>query len=181
MVLNSLPPGCQPAASWSFCKRYASRFLRMFLRHLIPIQLAAVLGAARNNLREALQLFKQTGYEIRDRQLVDIKTGEPYEIEFLGNNAGFERIFLFYKPSLERIGINVTVRTVDEAQYENRLRNWDFDIITYAWPEILSPGSELRDYWGSQAADQAGSDNVIGINNSGCRYDNWPNPRGKEP
>lgn len=120
-------------------------------------------GAARNNLREALQLFKQTGYEIRDRQLVDIKTGEPYEIEFLGNNAGFERIFLFYKPSLERIGINVTVRTVDEAQYENRLRNWDFDIITYAWPETLLPGSELRDYWGSQAADQAGSDNVIGI------------------
>ena len=57
----------------------------------------------------------------------------------------------------------MTVRTVDEAQYENRLRNWDFDIVTYAWPETLLPGSELRDYRGSQAADQAGSDNVIGI------------------
>jgi microcin C transport system substrate-binding protein len=122
-------------------------------------------GAARNNLREALRLLKQAGYEVRDQQLVDTKTGEPYAIEFLGNNPGFERIFLFYKPSLERIGINVTVRTVDEPQYENRLRNWDFDIITYAWPETLSPGSELRDYWGSPAADKAGSDNVIGIKN----------------
>jgi microcin C transport system substrate-binding protein len=121
--------------------------------------------AARNNLRQALRLLKQAGYEVRDQQLVDVKTGEPYTIEFLGNNAVFERVFLFYKPSLERIGITVTVRTVDEPQYENRLRNWDFDIITYAWPETLQPGNELRDYWGSQAADQAGSDNVIGIKN----------------
>jgi microcin C transport system substrate-binding protein len=122
--------------------------------------------ADRNNLREALRLFKQAGYEVRDQQLVEIKTGEPYAIEFLGNNGLFERVFLFYKPALERIGIAVTVRTVDEPQYENRLRNWDFDIITYAWQETLLPGSELRDYWGSRAADQAGSDNVIGIKNS---------------
>ena len=57
------------------------------------------------------------------------------------------------------------MRTVDEAQYENRLRNWDFDIITYAWGESLLPGNEQRGYWGSQAADQPGSDNVIGIKN----------------
>ena len=59
----------------------------------------------------------------------------------------------------------MSVRTVDEAQYENRLRGWDFDIITYAWGESLLPGNEQRDYWGSQAADQAGSDNLIGIKN----------------
>ena len=72
---------------------------------------------------------------------------------------------MFYKPSLERIGITVTVRTVDEAQYENRLRNWDFDIITAAWGESLSPGNEQRGYWGSQAADQIGSFNLVGIKN----------------
>jgi microcin C transport system substrate-binding protein len=74
-------------------------------------------------------------------------------------------VFLFYKPSLERLGIAVTVRTVDQAQYENRMRNWDFDIITMSRGESLSPGNEQRGYWGSQAADQSGSPNVIGIKN----------------
>jgi len=69
------------------------------------------------------------------------------------------------KPSLERLGMVVAVRTVDEAQYENRLRSWDFDMITSAWGESLSPGNEQRGYWGSQAADQPGSLNIIGIKN----------------
>lgn len=122
-------------------------------------------GAVRNNLREALRLFKEAGYEIRDQQLVNSKTSEPFTVEFLAAGPGFERVFLFYKASLDRLGMNVTVRTVDEAQYENRLRGWDFDIITNSWPESLSPGNEQRGYWGSQSADQPGSDNLIGIKN----------------
>ena len=59
----------------------------------------------------------------------------------------------------------MTVRTVDLAQFENRLRTWDFDITTFAWRETQMPGGELHDYYGSQAADQSGSDNVIGIKN----------------
>ena len=122
-------------------------------------------SAALTNLREAVRLFKQAGYEVRDQQLVNGKTGEPFTVEFLANAPIFERVFLFYKPSLEKIGITVTVRTVDEAQYENRLRSWDFDIMTFAWGESLLPGNEQRGYWGSQAADQAGSYNVVGIKN----------------
>ena len=76
---------------------------------------------------------------MRDQQLVNSKTGEPFTIEFLSNAPIFERVFLFYKPSLERLGINVSVRTVDEAQYVNRLRSWDFDIITYAWGNRSCP------------------------------------------
>jgi microcin C transport system substrate-binding protein len=120
---------------------------------------------ARNNLRQAMRLFREAGYEIREQQLVNAKSGEQFSVEFLGNSPLFERVFLFYKPSLERVGINVSVRTVDEAQYENRLRSWDFDIITYAWGESLLPGNEQHDYWGSQAAGQPGSENVIGIKN----------------
>ena len=122
-------------------------------------------AAVRNNLREALHLFKEAGYEIRDQQLTHSKTGEPFTIELLGNTPLFERVFLFFKPSLERLGIDVTVRTVDEAQYENRLRTWDFDIIIYAWGDTLLPGNELRGYWSTEAADQPGSDNIIGIKN----------------
>jgi microcin C transport system substrate-binding protein len=121
--------------------------------------------AVRKNLLEATRLLRDAGYSIRDQLLVDSRSGEPFAVEFLGNYPILERVFLFYKPSLERLGITVSVRTVDDAQYENRLRSWDFDIVTYAWGETRLPGSELRDYWGSEAAAQSGSGNVIGIQN----------------
>jgi microcin C transport system substrate-binding protein len=121
--------------------------------------------AVRNNLREAIRLLKEAGYEIQNQKLIDSKTGTPFAVEFLADDPNFERVFLFYKPSLDRLGITVSVRTVDDAQYENRLRNWDFDIITNSWGESLSPGNEQRGYWGSQAADQPGSLNLIGIKN----------------
>jgi microcin C transport system substrate-binding protein len=119
----------------------------------------------RNNLREAIRLLKEAGYEIRDRKLVNAKTGEKFNIEFLVQEPTFERVVLFYKPSLERLGIEVSVRTVDDAQYENRVRNWEFDIVIETWPQSLSPGNEQRAYWGSQAADQPGSRNLAGIKN----------------
>jgi microcin C transport system substrate-binding protein len=121
--------------------------------------------AVRANLREAIRLFKEAGYEIRNERMIDSKTNEPLTVEFLAEDPSFERVFLFYKPSLDRLGIGVSVRTVDVSQYENRLRNWDYDVITASWPESLSPGNEQRAYWGSQAADQTGSANYIGIKN----------------
>jgi microcin C transport system substrate-binding protein len=121
--------------------------------------------AVRNNLREALALMREAGYEIRDTKLVDSRSGEPMRLELLTEQPAFERVMLFYKPSLERIGITVSVRTIDSSQYENRLRQWDFDIIIYSQGESLSPGNEQRGYWGSQAADIPGSQNVIGIKN----------------
>ncbi len=121
--------------------------------------------AVRANLHEAVRLFKEAGYEVRDNVLVETKTGNPFEVEFLAEDPSFERVFLFYKPSLDRLGVTVTVRTVDETQFENRLRSWDFDILSAAWGESLTPGNEQRGYWGSQAADQPGSLNIIGIKN----------------
>jgi microcin C transport system substrate-binding protein len=121
--------------------------------------------AVRGNLREAVRLLKEGGYEVRDRKLVNVKSGEPMNVEVLAKDANDERIILFYKPGIERLGIGVTVRTVDDAQYENRLRSWDFDMMVTLWPQSLSPGNEQRDFWGSQAADRSGSRNYIGIKN----------------
>jgi microcin C transport system substrate-binding protein len=121
--------------------------------------------AVRGNLREAIRLLKEAGYEVRDRKLVNVKTNEPMTVEVLARDANDERIILFYKPGLKRLGVSLTVRTVDDAQYENRLRSWDFDIMIYLWPQSLSPGNEQRDFWGSQAADRSGSRNYIGIKN----------------
>jgi microcin C transport system substrate-binding protein len=121
--------------------------------------------AVRANLREAVRLAKEAGFEIRDKWLVDNRTGEPLTVEFLNEQPDFERIILFYKASLERLGVTVTVRTVDPSQYENRLRNWDFDIVTALWLQSLSPGNEQRDFWGSQAADTPTTQNLCGIKN----------------
>jgi microcin C transport system substrate-binding protein len=123
--------------------------------------------AVRANLREATRLLREAGWEIRNQKLVNAKTGEPMTVELLNiaTSAAFERLLLFYKPALERLGIAVTVRNVDEAQYENRERNWDFDIVVGSWRESLSPGNEQRENWGSKAADVVGSRNLIGIKN----------------
>jgi microcin C transport system substrate-binding protein len=119
----------------------------------------------RANMREALRLLKEAGYEVRNHKLTDVKTGEPFSIEFLisAGDSNSERFTSFYKPSLERIGITVTLRSVDDTQFINRERNRDFDIMTNVWGESLSPGNEQRGNWGSQAADQPGSENLVGI------------------
>lgn len=119
----------------------------------------------RNNLRSALMLLRDAGYEIKDTKLVNAKTGERLKVEFLLSQPTFERVVLTYKQSLERLGIEVSLRTVDTSQYENRLRQWDYDIIVSSWGQSLSPGNEQREYWGSKAADRPGSRNSIGIKN----------------
>lgn len=120
--------------------------------------------AVRANLREAAKLLKEAGFEVRDHKLVD-STGKPLSVEILVQDPSSERIALFYKPSLERIGVGASIRVVDDAQYQNRLRSFDFDMIIDQWGESLSPGNEQREFWGSQAADMPGSRNTIGIKN----------------
>lgn len=120
--------------------------------------------AVRANLREAARLLKEAGFEVRERKLVDAQ-GKPVSVEILVQDPSAERIALFYKPSLERIGVGVSIRTIDDAQYQNRLRSFDYDIIIDSWGQSLSPGNEQREYWGSAAADQPGSRNSMGIKN----------------
>src|SRR3954462_7980718 len=120
--------------------------------------------AVRNNLREATRLLKEAGCEIRERKLVDA-AGKQVSVEILVQDPSAERIGLFYKTALERIGVTTSIRVVDDAQYQNRIRSFDFDIVMDVWPESLSPGNEQREFWGSQSADQPGSKNVVGIKN----------------
>jgi microcin C transport system substrate-binding protein len=122
----------------------------------------------RANLLEGMRLMREAGYEVRDQKQVNLRTGEVLGVEILSQTSdpsGGERFINFYRPSLVRLGIDVTVRGVDDIQYENRLHNFDYDIITASWPQSLSPGNEQRDMWSSQAADTHGSRNYVGIKN----------------
>jgi microcin C transport system substrate-binding protein len=117
----------------------------------------------RDNLTKALALLQEAGWIFQDRALVNAKTGQPFKFEILLSDPTWERIVLPFVGNLKRLGIEASVRTVDSAQYENRVRNFDFDILVQSWGQSLSPGNEQREYWGSQAADLAGSRNVVGI------------------
>ena len=121
--------------------------------------------AFRANLREATRLLREAGYQVRNQVLVNSKTDEPLTVEFLVERPQYERIALIYQASLKRLGIDATVRTVDQAQHENRVRSFDFDVIISSWPQSLSPGNEQLGFWGSKAADRPGSRNVAGIKN----------------
>ncbi len=121
--------------------------------------------SVRTNLREAVRLMQEAGFELKGNRLVSKATGEPFTLEFLGFDANSERYLLPYKTALERIGVGVTLRIVDAAQYQNRLRTFDFDATTTVWGQSLSPGNEQRDYWGTAAADRPGSRNLAGIRN----------------
>ncbi len=118
-------------------------------------------GNNRAGLREALRLFKEAGWEIKDGRLV--KDGKPFEFEILLSNPSFERVALPFKQALERIGINASVRTVDTAQFQRRTDTFDFDMIVGGAPQSLSPGNEQREFFGSAAAKQEGSRNLSGI------------------
>ncbi|WP_373237496.1 extracellular solute-binding protein, partial [Cohaesibacter celericrescens] len=145
----------------------------------------------RDNLKTALALFKEGGWEPKTEVdetkkktgffhsiLVAIgvesdptKTvmrndkGEAFEIEFLVSSPATERIALRYQASLQRIGVALTVRFVDSAQYVNRLRSRDFDMAYLAWGQSLSPGNEQREYFGTASADREGSANYAGVKN----------------
>ncbi|ACL55555.1 extracellular solute-binding protein [Methylobacterium nodulans] len=124
--------------------------------------------AQRANLREAVRLLQAAGYTQRNGQMVEAATGQPLTVEFLGYDNSAERIVLPYKQQLERLGIRVSLRIVDPAQYQNLVRSFDFDALALnSWPESLSPGNEQRDFWGSAAADRPGSRNLAGIKDAG--------------
>jgi microcin C transport system substrate-binding protein len=118
----------------------------------------------RRGLRKAFKLLKAAGWVVKNRKLVNAKTGEPMEFEILTESQEFERILLPFAKNLERLGVKARVRLVDPAQYEALLRNFDYDVTTLNFDQSLSPGIELRSYWSSQTANVDGSQNWLGVN-----------------
>ncbi len=124
----------------------------------------------RANLRRAYRLLQEAGWKPGADGILHNAAGEPFTVEFLLVSPAFERIVLPYVRTLKRLGIRASVRTIDSAQYERRVKNFDFDIIVASWGQSLSPGNEQRNYWGSAAADRPGSRNYAGIKDPAVDY-----------
>ena len=122
-------------------------------------------GFMRKELQEATKLLQEAGWELQEGKLINKKSGSKFEFELLLVSPAFERIVLPFKDNLAKLGIDVSVRTIDSAQYQNRLDGFDFDMIVSTFSQSLSPGNEQRNFWGSDAAKTNGSRNIIGISN----------------
>tara|TARA_R110002124_G_scaffold65102_1_gene178169 strand:+ start:18873 stop:20696 length:1824 start_codon:yes stop_codon:yes gene_type:complete len=120
-------------------------------------------GNIRSNLRTASKLLTEAGWVIKDGKRINAKTGKPFAFEMLLVSPLFERIALPFAKNLEKLGIAMTVRTIDTAQYRRRLDTFDFDMVVGGFGQSLSPGNEQREFWTTSAADQEGSRNIIGI------------------
>lgn len=119
-------------------------------------------GNNRDALRRALELLKEAGWTVKDRKLVDA-SGKPMAFTILLNDPTLERIALPYKQWLERLGIEVGVRSVDPAQFERLTDDYDFDMTTMIYPGSELPGTELRDFYSCEGAKIQGGANLAGI------------------
>lgn len=116
----------------------------------------------RAHLRQALALLNDAGWTLKDGSLVNAD-GAPFTIEFLGSDPIDERITGPFIEQLRRIGIAAKLTVVDPAQYQQRVQDFDYDMVSSVFAQSLSPGNEQRDYFSSVAADTPGSRNLFGI------------------
>ena len=123
-------------------------------------------GTERNraNLRAALALMAEAGWTLQDGALKN-DVGETFGFDILlsAGSSEWQQIADIYVAALERMGVAVTVTSVDSAQYKERTNTFDFDMTWYTRGLSLSPGNEQNLYWGSEAADTEGSRNLMGM------------------
>ena len=119
-------------------------------------------GQDRKLLREAARLLGAAGYQVKDGKRVNAK-GEALDLEFLITDPTSERLTQPYVNNLRALGIPATIRRIDPAQYERRVKSFDFDVVGQRFTLRLTPGPELRNFWGSESAKTDGSFNLAGI------------------
>jgi microcin C transport system substrate-binding protein len=120
----------------------------------------------RENLRQALELLTAAGYTLNGNQLVDAG-GTQLTFEILLNGPTIEPVATAWQANLRSIGIEASIRPVDSAQYINRVRSRDFEVIYSGWSQSMSPGNEQSYFWGSESADDENSSNFGGISDPG--------------
>lgn len=151
------------------------KILTPMLKTLSPLQQQGVLadwrypasdasGYNRNNLMIARQILLKAGYRYKDGKLLD-KTGKPIVLEFMISQDGLQRTISPFIRNAKRLGIEINLRLVDVPQAIERMRRFDYDMVTSVIPQSNSPGNEQMQFWGSMSAEQKGNYNYAGIKN----------------
>ena len=119
-------------------------------------------GKDRKLLQAADKLLAEAGWTVKNGRRANSK-GEVFDLEFLIVDPVSERVLSNYVENLKRLGLDISIRRVDAAQYQRRVKSFDFDVVTARYSLRLTPGVELRSYWGSENANVDGSLNLAGI------------------
>lgn len=118
----------------------------------------------RDNLRQAKALLNEAGWSVREGALRNAK-GEAFVLEYLDSNEGSARVVSPWARNLEKLGIQLNLRAVDFALYQQRLQKFEFDMTSLAYGGTNNPGQEYADMFGSIAADLEDSGNLSGVKN----------------
>ena len=127
-----------------------------------PAPIAGTPERLRANLLAAQALLTAAGWQVRDGQLINAQ-GQSFRFEFLAASKVFERVIASYAHNLAKLGITLTMRTVDPSLYQQRLDHFDYDMTTVFYPMSNSPGNEMLEYFASASALHAGSLNYVGL------------------
>ncbi len=119
-------------------------------------------GSDRGLMRRAVDMLQGEGYRFDNGRMVG-PNGAPLRFEILVQYSDQQKIALAYSRTLARIGVEASVRQVDDAQYQKRKQAFDYDVIISAFTGTLSPGAEQVNRWGSTARDRPGSFNYAGV------------------
>jgi len=117
----------------------------------------------RKNLIQARDLLAEAGWTVQDGVLKNAK-GEPFTLDILLVQNGFDRIIAPYAHNLKKLGVETTYRKVDSSLYKRRMDTFEFDMVVNSFPSSVSPGNELMNMFYSTSASMKGSRNMPGIN-----------------
>ncbi len=121
-------------------------------------------GNNRAQLIKADKLLSDAGWVIKDGKRVNAQTGEALTLEFLFQSPAYERVASPMRKHLKQLGIDASIRVIDDAQYVKRMETFDYDLVMLVVNRsVFFPGTEQVLYWSSSQADQQGSDNYGGI------------------
>ncbi|TQF78339.1 ABC transporter substrate-binding protein [Elioraea sp. Yellowstone] len=158
LASSGLPQGEERA----LLERYRGRIPEEVFTREFTLPVTDGSGNNREQLRRALELLRAAGWRVANQRMVNAQ-GQPFSFELLLSSPSFERVALPYAQWLQRLGIEMRVRTVDTAQYQARTDSFDYDMIVDVFGQSLSPGNEQRDYWSCAKAKEPGSRNSIGL------------------
>ncbi|UVK95640.1 extracellular solute-binding protein [Pseudomonas atacamensis] len=157
---SGLPVGHE----WLMLKPYKEQLPARLFTEPFSLPKTDGRGIPRETMRKALALLAEAGWKLHGQRLQD-KDGQPLRFELLLVNPSLERLYQPYIENLNSIGIDARLRTVDRAQYKQRLDQFDFDMISMTLGQTLSPGLEQWQYFHSSQVNVKGSKNYAGIAN----------------
>ena len=157
---SGLPVGHE----WLMLKPYKEQLPARLFTEPFTLPKTDGRGIPRETMRKALALLAEAGWKLHGQRLQD-KDGQPLRFELLLVNPSLERLYQPYIENLNSIGIDASLRTVDRAQYKQRLDQFDFDMISMTLGQTLSPGLEQWQYFHSSQVNVKGSKNYAGIAN----------------